>query len=423
MSPIGLLTVEEAGRLLIDAATYTDEALLYGAYDLLRARDPIHLIEHPDFPPVWALTRHKDVVEVAKNSREWPQSKPHSLRSYNELAAMAEMEFPPLRFLVNMDGAEHRAYRNLTATWFQPRSLKSLQDRLAELATRAVDRMAELGSTCDFAHDIAIPYPMQVILSILGLPESDYELMLRLTQQMLCPADAEFSYPPGASAAATFTDSVETFYRYFMDVQRDRQAHPTEDLASLIANAELPDLDLASLPLAEAMGYYVVFAVAGHDTAASSIAGGMRAFIEHPDQLQRLKDNPELIGSAADEIIRWVSPARHFLRTAAVPYEFGSHQFQPGDTVFLAYPSANHDGTVFRDPYTFDIGRTPNPHVAFGFGPHFCLGAHLARMEVRAVFTELVRRLRHVEFAGEPELGASIAAGGLKRLPIRYELD
>jgi cytochrome P450 len=163
--------------------------------------------------------------------------------------------------------------------------------------------------------------------------------------------------------------------------------------------------------------------VAGHDTSASSIAAGLRAFIEHPDQWRRLVDDPGLLNTAADEIIRWASPSRHFLRTAAGPTTIRDVTFDAGDSVFLSYPSANHDETVFDNPMSFDIGRRPNPHIAFGFGPHFCLGAHLARMEVKAVFRELAARLQSAELAGQPQLAASITAGGLKHLPINCRVD
>lgn len=419
LGPAELVPVDQAGLMLIDAATYTDDATMHLVAASLRRQDPIHQIENPEYPTVWALARHSDVVEVAKNSEAWPQAKPHSLRSYAELEALSKIEFPPLRFLVNMDGAEHREYRTLTASWFRPRTLHNRLDaRLADLATQSVDRLEQLGGSCDFAEEIAIPYPMQVILALMGLPPEDYPLMLRLTQQMLCPADPAFEIYPGASPDATFCASVEQFYKYFLEVQDQRRANPTGDISSIIANARM---DGAELPVDAAVGYYVVFAVAGHDTAASSIAAGARAFAEHPQQWERLRANPELIDSASDEIIRWASPARHFLRTAAFPYQLSGHQFEAGDTVLLSYPSANRDETVFDQPFVFDIERNPNPHVAFGSGPHFCLGSHLAKLEVKAVFSKLAKRVRSFEVTGQAHQVASIAAGGLSHLPMHCE--
>lgn len=414
---------EEAGRLLLEPATYTDEPLLWEACAILREQAPLSLVEHPAFQPVYVAARHADVLAISKDNKVWIQGQPQSLKSRAELAAMREMKFPPLRFLVSMDGAEHRAYRNLTASWFLPRNLARLDARLAELAQQSADELLAAGGTCDAAAVVAIPFPMRVILALLGLPEEDYALMLKLTQQMLGPADPEFAAFEDATPAQTWIDSIERFYEYFLAVKADRRANPRDDLATLIATAEIPSLGMSELPLAEVIGYYVVFAVAGHDTAASSIAAGIRALAEHPDQFARLQADPSLIPAAAEEIIRWASPARHFLRVAAEPTNVAGVAFEPGDTVFLSYPSANRDEAAFKRPELFDVGRNPNPHLAFGHGPHHCLGAQLARMEVRALLTELVPRLGALELAGTPELAASIMAGGHKHLPISYELS
>lgn len=412
----------EAGLLFLEPDTYVDERLFLDAAAVLREQDPVHRVEHPEYPPVTLLTRHADITDVTTNPKTWIQARPQSLKKFSELAAVGKLDYPLPRFLVNMDGEEHRAYRDLTKRFFTPRGLAVLNDRLTDLARVAADEMVERGGECDFAEDIAMQYPMRVILALLGLPDEDHPLMLRLTQQMLCPSDPEFAVYEGATSGETFANSVQEFFEYFLAVRADRRANPRDDLATLIATADIPSLDLAELPMAEAVGYYVIFAVAGHDTSASSIAAGMRALIEHPDQLQRLRDDPSLVSSASEEIIRWASPSRHFLRTSAHPTTIGDVEFAAGENVFMSWPSANHDPEVFDQPDVFDIGRFPNPHLSFGHGPHFCLGAHLARMELNAVFTELIPRLDNVELAGTPEVAASISAGGLKHLPIRYEI-
>jgi cytochrome P450 len=209
------------------------------------------------------------------------------------------------------------------------------------------------------------------------------------------------------------------FFAYFRDLATDRQANPTDDLASVIANAKV---DGQPYSIVEMISYYLIIATAGHDTTSSAMAGGMQALVENPDQLQRLRDNPALIATAADEIIRWVTPVRHFMRTATAPYELRNHQFDAGDWVLLSYPSANRDEDVFDDPFRFDVGRTPNKHLAFGFGAHFCLGAQLAKMEIRALLNELVPRLTDAELAGKPELTSTLFVGGLKHLPLKYSV-
>ena len=291
------LTLEQAGLLLLDADTYTDEARVREVCTLLRERDPIDYVEHPDFPPVWALTRHADVRDIEFHNKEFIQGPYPFLQPYVEMRRAESAPYPPPRMLIHMDGEEHRAHRNITAGWFTPRNLAKLNDRLAELARQAVDRMAAAGGSCDFAPEVAVPFPLQVILSILGLPESDYPFLLKLSQQTIAPLDAELM--DGGDPTAVMME----FFNYFGNVAEERRARPTDDLASVITNARLPgDTEFG---LGDMVGYYVVLAVAGHDTTSSSMASGLQALVEHPDQLARLKAEPGLIATAADEMIRW----------------------------------------------------------------------------------------------------------------------
>jgi cytochrome P450 len=321
-----------------------------------------------------------------------------------------------LRTLIHMDDPDHRTYRNLVADWFLPKNLATLEGRLDALAQLAVDKMAGLGGQCDFARDIAMQYPLQVILAILGLPESDYPRMLSLTQELFGAADPELSR---GAKLDDLVAVIQDFFAYFTALTEQRKTEPTEDLASVIANASIEGEPIGIM---EQISMYVITATAGHDTTASALAGGMQALVEHPDQLARVRDDPSLLATAADEIIRWTTPVKHFMRNATVPYTLRGHTFEPGDAVLLSYPSANRDEEVFDDPVTFDVGRTPNKHLAFGFGVHYCLGHLLARMEVKAVLKALLPRLRSVELAGEPALMQTLFVGGHKRLPIRYEL-
>ncbi len=321
-----------------------------------------------------------------------------------------------LRTLIHMDEPDHKAYRAVAAAWFQPKQLKRMEERMNELAVRFVDRMAELGTECDFARDIAVHYPLYVILSLLGLPESDFDRMLMLTQQLFGADDEELRR--STDMEEQFTVLLD-FFNYFIELTASRRATPTEDLASVLANARIggeyiPDMDLAS--------YYVIIATAGHDTTSSTIAGGLHALLRHPDELARLQANPELLPSAVEEMIRWVTPVKEFMRTASEDSKVGGTEVEEGQSLYLAYLSANRDEAVFDDPFRFDVGRQPNKHLAFGFGPHFCLGAQLARLETRALFAELLPRLESIELAGTPKSSATVFVGGLKTLPIRYRL-
>jgi hypothetical protein len=411
------LSCDEAGALLLEPSTYADDELVQRLTTQLREESPIQRVEHPDYPPLWLLTRHRDIKRVELAHHQMLQGTGF-LEPHAQGAAYEDMGVPKLKMLIHMDGDEHRLYRSMTSSWFTPRNLSRLQARIAELAGQTVERMAATDGTCDFATDVAMPFPLQVILSMLGLPEADYPLMLKLTQQMLGSNDPEYS--SDVLTPAQLMDSIAAFVDYFNGVTADRQANPTDDLASVIANAQLPDG--APIPLDRSIGYYTIFAVAGHDTTSAALAGGLQALIEHPDQLGRLQEHPDLMGPAVDELIRWVTPVKHFIRTASVPFDVGGQSLYRGEIVFMSYPAANRDPEVFVDPMDLDIARSPNDHLAFGIGAHYCLGAQLAKMELRSVLGQLLPRLRSVELAGKPELMRALMVGGLKHLPIHFEM-
>jgi cytochrome P450 len=408
------VTVRQAGLALADPATYADEARLHDGLSLLRRAEPVCWVDPlPDVNPFWAVTKHADVLEVERNNALFHNAPRPLLAPASEDQRVAD-EGQILNTLIHMDDPRHRVMRAIGADWFKPKALRDLQVRVRELATRYVDRMMGLGGEGDFVRDIAMHYPLYVILSLLGMPESDFARILALTQEMFGGQDAELQR--GQTPEEQLQAALDML-AYFQRLTADRRAEPTEDLASAIANARvdgelLSDLDAAS--------YYVIIATAGHDTTSSTIAGGLHALIENPDQLQRLRDDPSLMPLAADEMIRWVTPVKEFMRTATVDYELHGVAIKEGDSLLLSYPSANRDEDVFDSPFSFDVGRNPNRHLAFGFGAHYCLGAILARMEIAAFFAELVPRLESVELAATPQWIATTFVGGLKHLPIRY---
>jgi cytochrome P450 len=285
-----------------------------------------------------------------------------------------------------------------------------------ELAKRHVDRMAALGGECDFAAQISMDYPLYVILSLLGLPESDFAFMRTLTQELFGNADPDKARDMDPAAVIAV---VEDLFAYFGKLAVQRRARPTEDIASTIANARV---DGEHLNDQDTISYFIIIATAGHDTTSGALAGGIQALAEHPDQLRRLKADPGLVPAAVDEIIRWTTPVTSFMRTATEDYTLRGVRIRAGDSLLLSYPSGNRDEDVFEDPFSFDIGRTPNKHLAFGFGVHYCLGAALAKMEIAAFLQELLPRLDTLALAGQPALAATNFVGGLKRLPLRYEV-
>jgi cytochrome P450 len=413
------LTVDEAGRALADPTAYADDRRLHDAMTLLRREAPVHRVEDaPGYNPFWAITKHADVLEIERNHALFLNA-PRPLlgtAEFDQINRERAEQGIALRTLIHMDDPDHRVIRAIGADWFRPKAMRALEPRIKELAKRYVDRLAELGGECDFVQQAAVHYPLYVILSLLGLPESDFDRMLKLTQELFGGDDSDMRR--GTTPEEQLAVLLD-FFAYFQELTEARRKNPTDDLASAIANARidgepLNDFDTAS--------YYVIIATAGHDTTSSTISGGLHALIEHPDQLERLRSDPALMPLAVDEMIRWVTPVKEFMRTASEDYDLRGVTIRKGESVLLSYPSANRDEEVFDDPFRFDVGRDPNKHLAFGFGVHYCLGAALARIEVRAFFEELLPRLESIELAGTPESTATTFVGGLKRLPVRYSL-
>jgi cytochrome P450 len=406
------MDIEEAGTVFTDPSAYADDARFHAATALLRRESPVHLVEHPKFNPFWAITRHEDVLAIARDSETWINAPRPALGPKPKDDARQDL---PIRALVQMDAPDHPVYRHVSADWFKPSGVRRLSGRIEELAARYVDHMAGLGGECDFFTDVASHYPLYVILSLLGLPERDFPRMLTLTQELF-GADDEDLRRTGDQA---FMDTLLDFFHYFKTLTEDRRANPGDDLASGIANATINGEPIGDL---EAVGYYVLIATAGHDTTSSAIAGGLHALLEHPDQWRRLAADPSLVPTAVEEMIRWVSPVKQFMRTATADTVVRGVRIAKGESVLLSYPSANRDEEVFDDAGSFDVGRAPNRHLAFGFGAHYCLGTHLARLEGRALFAELVPRVKSIELAGAPAYMETLFVGGPKRLPIRYTM-
>jgi cytochrome P450 len=406
--------VDNLGSIFADPAAYADQPRWHATAKRIREESPILKVSPPDFLEFWAITKHADVMEVERNAEIFTNAPVPTLTPRANVAAMAEA---PVKTLIQMDGDEHKAHRNIVNEWFKPANVKKRQARVDELAKHYIDRMADMGGRCDFVSDVALHFPLQVILSILGLPEADYARMLTLTQELFGAEDPDIAR---LGEDQSMFEVILDFVNYFTALANERRAHPSEDLASVIANAQL---DGQPLPDMDMLGHYVIIATAGHDTTSNAISGGLLALIEHPAQLELLQAQPDLVDNAADELIRYVSPVRHFMRTCQEPFTLRDVTIQPGDLLYLSYASANRDEDVFPDPFRLDVRRNnAASHLAFGFGRHFCLGAHLARMEVRSLFRELLPRLEHIELAGEPTWVKAYFVQGPKSVPISYRM-
>jgi hypothetical protein len=322
-----------------------------------------------------------------------------------------------------MDEPDHMKYRTLTQGWFMPQNLRGLEARIREIAREAVARMQALGGACDFVNEIALHYPLQVIMEILGVPREDEPRMLQLTQELFGATDPDLrrrgaDETPQARALA-MQQTLTDFFNYFNTLTESRRANPIGDVASVIANATIDGNQISAF---DAVSYYLIIATAGHDTTSSSTAGALWALAERPAELAKVKADPALIPGLVDESIRWTTPVRHFMRSPAQDTTVGGRPVRKDEWLMLCYPSGNRDETVFDDPLEFRAGRSPNRHLAFGYGAHVCLGQHLAKMEMRILWEELLPRLKSVELAGTPQLSEANFVNGPKKLPIRYAL-
>jgi cytochrome P450 len=408
----------DPGGIFVDSAAYTDLDDWHRKAAMLRREDPVHRVEIDGYRPFWALTRYDDIWAVERDHE-------HFLNTLQSVLFPTEMYRQQMekglvvKSLVHMDDPEHRAYRAVTNEWFKPANLRrSVEARVEALAREFVDRMQAEGPECDFSRRIALLYPLHVIMTILGVPVEDEPRMLMLTQQLFASEDPEFS--GGDDALDTLMAATAEFYQYFSTLTEARRRSPVDDIATVLANATI---DGAPIGDVERVGYYMIVATAGHDTTANSLSAGIEALARHPDQLRALQANPEGIDRAVDEIIRWATPVRHFLRYATEDCEVGGRRIAAGDGLLLSYLSANRDETKFPDPFRFDTARAnAGDHLAFGTGVHFCLGAHLARLELRKFLRELLPRLVSMEVSGPTRQVSSHFVGGLKNLPLRYEL-
>jgi cytochrome P450 len=401
---------------IADHRSYGSVDLQHRLFARLRREDPVHWTEPDGYRPFWTISKYADIIEIERQPDRFINAPRTKLLSIDfETKVREAMNGKPMlvRALPQMDNPDHAKYQKLTHAWFQPRQLRTLADRMEVLARESVDRLLALGGECDFYNDIAIYYPLRVLMTILGLPREDEARLLKITQAYFGGGDPEMQQGSDLIAATL------AYVDYFKDVARERRQNPRDDVATIIATSEIDGRPIEDF---EAYSYYVALASAGHDTTSATIAGGLLALIENPDAMLRLQRNPDLIPDAAEEMVRWVSPVKHFFRTAAVDYEIRGKTIRAGDSLFISYPSGNRDEEAFDRAFEFIADRSPNRHLGFGFGIHACIGRHLAKAEIVAFFREFLRRIDRVELAGQPAWTETSFLGGVKRLPVRYQV-
>jgi len=411
---------------LVDPAAYADHRL-HESYRWLRANNPLGIARTEKFDPFWVVTKHAHIQAISRQNDLF-----HNADYATVLTARAGIERirkitggPNLvRSLVQMDAPDHPKYRALTQGWFMPANLGKFEARIRHIARSTVARMLEKGGHCDFVADVALGYPLHVIMEILGVPEQDEPRMLKLTQELFGSQDPDTARIREALSPEQFSDMMQSvvndFGAYFRGITEERRSHPRDDLATVIANARIGG---EFMPDHDATSYYMIVATAGHDTTSSSTAGGIWALAENPKQFAKVKDNPELIPGLVDEAIRWMTPVKHFMRSATADTELGGRGIAKGDWLMLCYASGNRDEEVFEDPFSFRCDRKPNRHVAFGYGAHLCLGQYLAKLEMRILFEELLPRLKSIALDGEVKMTQATFVNGPKKLPVRFEVN
>lgn len=414
---------QEHAANLVDPAAYAD-ARIHDTYRWLRKNEPFGVAEVEGVDPFWVATKHEDILEISRQNDLFHNGdrNPVLTSQVADRKVREMMGGSPhlLRTLIHMDQPDHFKYRALTQAWFMPQNLRSLEERIRVIARAAVDKMAAKGGECDFVNEVALHFPLHVIMTILGVPESDEARMLKLTQELFGATDPELgrnSDKPVEDRPLDF-GVITDFFEYFRKLSEDRRANPTDDLASIIANSKIDGQPISDL---EAMSYYIIVATAGHDTTSSSTGGAMWALAENPAEFKKLKADLSLIPGLVDESIRWTTPVKTFMRTATADTEVRGRPVKQGDWLMLCYASGNRDEEVFEAPDAFRIDRKPNKHLAFGYGAHVCLGQHLAKMEMRILWEEMIPRLKSVELAGEPAMSQAFFVNGPKRLPLRFE--
>jgi cholest-4-en-3-one 26-monooxygenase len=398
---------------LVDAERYGRRGYPHEVWTRLRAEAPVARFEAPGFAPFWAITKHADVQQVASQALRFSSAQGTTLRRPGAGVMPSEI-------LVLLDPPGHGRLRRVASPKFTPRAVRPRREDIARLAVGILDEVTSVAASgeLDFVEAIAAPFPLAVIAWTLGVPREDVGLLLRWTNQIIGKDDPEYRRPR-ETAGQTIKRARGELHAYLGRLIEQRRRQPADDLISELIRAEV---DGAPLTPEQLLGYCELLVEAGNETTRNAISGGLLAFCEHRDQWEKLRAHPDLLPVAVEEILRWVSPISHFTRTATEDAELRGITIPAGEQVALYFASANRDEEVFDEPFAFRVDRHPNPHLAFGFGEHVCMGAHLARVEIETIFGLLLARLESFEVSGPVERLSSLINGSIKHLPVLYRL-
>jgi cholest-4-en-3-one 26-monooxygenase len=396
-----------AGVDLLNPDNFTG-GVPYHQFELLRREAPVYRHPEPGGPGFWALTRYADIVTVSMDSATFS-----SWRGGTNIHDLPEDSLGFIRMIMlNMDPPQHTKYRRLVSKGFTPKIVQAMEPHVRAIANEIIDRVSRRGE-CDFVTDVAAELPLQVILELMGVPVEDRHLVFEWSNRMIGFDDPEYQTSPEQGRAAA-TD----MFMYANQLAVDRKRSPQADVISTLMKAEM---DGEALTETEFDAFFVLLSVAGNETTRNLISGGMLALMEHPKQRDKLLAGPSLMPGAVDEMLRWVTPVIHFRRTVTRDTEIHGQKIREGEKAVMYYGSGNRDEDVFPDGDVFDVSRDPNPHITFGpGGAHFCLGASLARLEIRVMFEELLRRLPDIELRGPVSRLRSNFIAGIKHMPVGF---
>jgi cytochrome P450 len=394
-----------------------------GAFELLRRQRPLAFFDEPDAteasplapppgPGYRAVTRHADISEISRNPDIYCSGQ----------GAVSILDLPPemveyFAGMISTDNPRHARLRRIVSAAFNPRRIKSIEDSIEEVADRVIERAAGLGE-CDFVTEIAAPFPLEIICDMMGVPPSEYATVFRCSNVILSNGDPEY-VPEDSDPVLAFITAGQELTDLMNELSSHRVDHPDDDLTTALITT---NIDGESLTSGELASFFILLLTAGNETTRNAITHGLLALTEHPEQRAFWQADPAAIApTGVDEIVRWASPVIWMRRTVTQDTVLSGQELHPGDKVLLFYNSANRDEAVFEDPFRFDVRRHPNPHFGFGAaGPHFCLGAHLARREIDVMVRELLKRLPDIESTGEPDRLRSNFINGIKHLSCRY---
>ena len=391
---------------LLDPAAYHEKGYPWQAWEKLRREDPIHFVEREGRDSFWAVTRYEDIVEIERNAEVF-KNKPKSTIDVDGQNGM--------NMVVTMDPPEHTAHRAFAKGFFMPRNIEWVRAYAEEIVTEAFDgAMQRNGEIIDLQHDVANLVPTATISAFLGAPRETWADIVRFTDTIINANDPRVR---GDQTVAETTGKASwQLLQVCSGILEDRKVNPRDDFPTALVNAQIDGQPMGQIEL---MSWVLILLTAGHETTQSTFGMGVKTLLEHPEQLAKLRARPELLPAAIEEMLRYISPAIHFCRTPNRDVEIRGKQIKAGDIMVMFYPSANRDADAFENPDRFDIERSPNRHLAFGTGPHLCLGMHLARLELKVMFEQFLSRVEEIEFVGQPERVYGVPTGGYKHLPVR----